>query len=117
MIIGGIRKDYDAVHLDYIVPERQSFDQAVYWLLQLLQRAQRDYPGEPRHLHLAIQGHRLPNGDFDQDMLELQSKFLMEFLMEYLAHASILPCEVNNPHPQKNEIPALGIFKRDNPSP
>ncbi len=80
MIIGGIRKDDDAVHLDYIVPERQNFDQAVYWLLQLLQQAQRDYPREPRHLHLAIEGHRLPNGNFDQDMLELQST-----------------CEVNNP--------------------
>jgi hypothetical protein len=74
-------------------------------------------PGQPRHLHLAIKGHRLPNGDFDHDMLELQSKFLMEFLMEYLTRASIPPCEVNNPRPQKNEIPSLGIFQRDNPSP
>ena len=115
--MGHIRKDDDGVHLGYTVTERQNFNQAVYWFLQLLQQAQRDYPGQPRHLHLAIEGHRLPNGDFDHDMLELQSKFLMEFLMEYLTRASIPPCEVNNPRPQKNEIPALGIFQRDNSSP
>jgi hypothetical protein len=116
MIIGGIRKDDSGVHLDYIVPERQNFDQAVYWLLRFLQQAQRDYPGEPRHLHLAIEGHRLPNGDFDKDMLELQTKFLADFLIQYLTRASIPPCELNNPHPQKNEIPTtLSIFQRDNP--
>jgi len=49
--MGDIRKNDDGVHLDYTVTERQNFDQAVYCLLQLLQQAQREYPGEPRHLH------------------------------------------------------------------
>ena len=116
VIIGGIRKDDNGVYLDYIVQERQNFDQAVYCLLQLLQHAQRDYPGEPRHLRLAIEGHRLPNGDFDNEMMELQTKFLGDFLMQYLTRATISPCELNNPHPQKNEIPTtLSIFQRDNP--
>ena len=117
MIIGGIRKDDNGgVYLDYIVQERQNFDHAVHCLLQLLQHAQRDYPGEPRHLRLAIEGHRLPNGDFDNEMMELQTKFLADFLMQYLTRATILPCELNNPHPQKNEIPeTLSIFQRDNP--
>jgi hypothetical protein len=86
--MGHIRKDHDGVHLDYSVTEGQDFDQAVFGLLQLVQQAQRDHPDEPRHLHLAIERHRLPNGDFDLDALELQSKFLMEFLMEYLAGAT-----------------------------
>ena len=75
--MGHIRKDHDGVHLDYSVTERQDFDQAVFGLLQLVQQAQREHPDEPRHLHLAIEGHRLPNGDFDLDALELQSKFLI----------------------------------------
>ena len=111
--MGNIRKAGDGVHLDYTVTERQNFEQAVYWLLQLLQEAQRDYPDEPRHLHLAIEGHRLPNGDFDHDMLELQSKFLTEFLIDYLTSATIPLCEIRNPRPQKKEIPPLSIFQRD----
>ena len=115
--MGEIRKDHDGVHLDYCVTEDQNFDGAVFGLLQLLQQAQRDHPDSPRHLHLAVEGHRLPNGAFDPDAFELQSKFLMEFLMEYLTHATIPLCEVKNPRPQKNSIPPLTIFQRDTPSP
>jgi hypothetical protein len=114
--MGEIRKDHDGVHLNYTVTERQNLEQAVYWLLQLLQETQRDYTDQPRHLHLAIEGHRLPNGAFDHDMFELQSKFLMEFLMDYLTRASIPLCEVENPRPQKNDIPTLTIFQRDPPA-
>ena len=114
--MGHIRKDHDGVHLDYSVTERQDFDQAVFGLLQLVQQAQQEHPDEPRHLHLVIEGHRLPNGDFDLDALELQSKFLMEFLMEYLTGATIPSCEVRNPKPQKNVVPPLNIFQRDKPS-
>ncbi len=113
--MGDIRKDHDGVHLDYSVTERQNFDLAVFGLLQLVQQAQRDHPDEPRHLHLVIEGHRLPNGDFDHDAFELQSKFLMEFLMEYLTRATIPSCEVRNPKPQKNVVPPLNIFQRDEP--
>ena len=116
-IMPDIRKDHDGVHLDYSVTERQNFDQAAFGLLQLLQQAQRDYPNEPRHLHLTIEGHRLPNGAFDPDAFELQSKFLMEFLMGYLTSATIPLSQVRNPHPQKNTIPPLNIFRRDNPAP
>lgn len=110
-----IRKGHDGIHLDYSVPERQGFDQAVFGLLQLVQQAQQDYPDEPRHLHLSIEGHRLSNGDFDLDTFELQSKFLMEFLMVYLSSATTAFCEVKNPKPQQNIIPPLSIYQRDNP--
>ena len=49
--MGDIRKDDDGVYLDYPDTERQNFDPAVYRLLQLLQQAQWEYRGEPRHLH------------------------------------------------------------------
>jgi hypothetical protein len=110
----GIRKDNDGVHLHYCVTERQDFYRAVFGVLQLLQQAQRDYPDQPRHLHLAIEGHRFPNGAFDHDTFELQSKFLMEFLMEHLTSAIIPMCEMRNPRQQKNIIPPLNIFDRDN---
>jgi len=113
--MGHIHQDLDGVHLEYCFTARQDFDQAVFGLLQLLQQAQRDFPDEPRYLHLTIEGHRFPNGDIDLDAHELQSKFLMEFLMEYLTGAILPLCVVNNPQPQKNGIPALSIFKRDNP--
>jgi len=51
VIMGDIRKDDDGVYLDYPDTERQNFDPAVYRLLQLLQQAQWEYRGEPRHLH------------------------------------------------------------------
>ena len=114
-MMDNIRKDHDGVHLDYLVTERQNFDQAAFGLLQLFQQAQRNYPDEPRHLHLAIEGHRLPNGAFDSDMFELQSKFLMEFLMEYLTSATMAFGQVRNPKPQKNAVPPLNIFQRDEP--
>ena len=110
----NINKDNDGVHLNYTVTAKQDFDQAVFGLLQLLQQAQKDYSGEARYLHLFIEGHRLPNGDFDHDALELQSKFLIEFLMEYLTGATTAFCELRNPKPQKNVIPPLNIFQRDN---
>ena len=116
VIMGNIRKDHDGVHLDYSVTQRQNFDQAVFGLLQLVQEAQRDYPDEPRHLQLAVEGHRLPNGAFDSDMFELQSKFLMEFLMEYLTSANTAFVLVKNPKPQKNVVPPLNIFQRDQSS-
>lgn len=114
--MGLIREDYDGVHLDYSVSARQNFDQAVFGLHQLVQHAQRDHPDAPRHLHLTVEGHRLLNGNFDLDALELQSKFLMEFLMEYLTRATTHFCEVSNPKPQKNDLPPLTIFQRDKPS-
>jgi hypothetical protein len=64
---------------------------------------------------ITIEGHRLPNGAFDLDASELQSKFLMEFLMEYLTGATIALFEARNPKPQKNDIPPLNIFQPDNP--
>lgn len=113
--MSSLRKDYDGVHLDYAFTKQQNFDQAVFGLLQLLQQAQREFPDEARYLHLTIEGHRLGNGDFDHDAFELQSKFLMEFLMDFLAGATIPLAVFRNPKPQINSIPPLNIFQRDNP--
>ncbi len=95
----------DGVALYHVVAVNEGFDKAALHLLQLIRRAQQEYPGQKRTLHLDIEGHRNATGGFDQDMLELQSKFMTEFLIRFLSRVLLPLATLQNPQPQKNEIP------------
>jgi hypothetical protein len=83
----------------------EDFDRSAQILLQLLNDAQRKFPGAKRSLFLEIDGHRNSNGGFDDDMLDLQSKFMHEFLLQFLTRAVTPLAEFENPKPQNNIIP------------
>ena len=70
-----------------------------------------------RALFLEIDGHRNSNGGFDDDMLELQSNFMQEFLLQFVTRVVTPLAEFENPKPQNNEIPAeLHLIQVDPPS-
>lgn len=99
------RHGRDAVAIYHVVFAHEDFDHTACTLLQLIHKAQHDYPGKKRVLYLDIEGHRSANGGFDDDMLELQSKFTTEFLLPFLTRAIMPLVTLENPNPQKNEIP------------
>ena len=95
----------------------EDFDQTAHILLQLLTNAQRQFPGAKRSLFLEIDGHRNSNGGFDDDMLELQSKFMQEFLLQFLTRVVTPLAEFQNTKPQNNVIPGeVNLIRVDPPS-
>jgi hypothetical protein len=96
----------------------EDFDHTVQILLKLLSKAQREFPGAKRSLFLEIDGHRNSNGGFDDDMLELQSKFMEEVLLQFLTRVVTPLAEFKNPKPQTNVIPEeLNLIRVDPPPP
>ena len=75
------------VALYYRAKARQGFLESARQLFHLVRDAQERFPNRRRYLHLEIEGHRNKEGGYDFDMLELQSKFMTEFLMPYLTEA------------------------------
>jgi len=95
----------DAVALYHVVLAHEDFDWTACNLLKLIRNAQQKCPGQKRSLYLDIEGHRDEKGGFDQDMLELQSKFTTEFLLQFLSRAVMPLATFENPQPQRDEFP------------
>jgi len=110
-------KDPDAIAIVHRVHANEDFNRTAQILLVLLNKAQHQCPGKNRCLYLEIDGHRNSGGGFDDDMFELQSKFMGEFLIQFLSCAETPLGAFQNPNPQKNEIPeSLDVIKVDWPS-
>ena len=96
----------------------EDFEHTAQILLKLLNDAQRKFPGANRSLFLEIDGHRNSKGGFDDDMLELQSKFMQEFLLQFVNRAVTPLAEFKNPKPQNDAIPEeLNLIRVDPTSP
>jgi len=107
----------DTIAIVHRVLASEDFNRTAQILLVLLNNAQRQHPGMKRCLYLEIEGHRDSKGDFDHDMIELQSKFMMEFLLQYLTRVEMPLAVLENPNPQNNAIPeSLNLIKIDRPS-
>jgi len=92
----------------------ENFDKAAQTLLSLLHCAQRQCPGAERVLYLDLEGHTNPDGGFDDDMYELQTKFMVEILMKFLTRAETPLGVYRNSMPQDNNIPeALNLIQVD----
>ena len=76
----------------YCVRPQELFRDAAQSLFNLVQNAQRVRPGMKRVLHLDIEGHRKPNGRYDNEIQELES-FIDRYLKNFLTEAH-LPCRV-----------------------
>jgi hypothetical protein len=94
------------VGLYHVVLVHEGFEEAATALLELVRSAQRREPGKRRLLFLDIDGHRDRQGRYDRDMHELQTAFMTEFLMPFLAEAH-LPGGVHvvNPARQRDDVP------------
>jgi hypothetical protein len=108
----------DPIAIAHRVLAHEDFERTVQILLKLLNMAQREFPGVKRSLFLEIDGHRNSNGGFDDDMLELQSKFMEEVLLQFVTRAVTPLAEFENPAPQNNIIPEeLNLVRVDPPPP
>ena len=107
----------DAIAIVHKVLASEDFNRTAQILLVLLNKAQLQHPGKKRCLYLEIDGHRNLKGDFDNDMLELQTKFMGDFLLQFLTHVKMPSGSIQNPNPQNNAIPeSLSLIKIDRPS-
>jgi hypothetical protein len=63
------------------VMSHEPFEAVAQDLFQLVAEAQKHSPNQKRSLYLDIDGHRLSNGAFDDDMFELMKDFLIIHLL------------------------------------
>jgi hypothetical protein len=111
-----MRDPADAIAIAHRVGRHEDFNRTAQILLVLLNKAQSQYPGRKRCLYIEIDGHRNLEGGFDDDMFELQSKFMGEFLIQFLTRAEAPLGAFQNPNPQNDEIPErLDLIKIDRP--
>ena len=98
----------DAIAIAHRVLAHEDFDDTARILLKLLNDAQSKFPGAKRYLYLDIDGHRNSKGRFDQDMLELQTKFMEDLLIQFLIGADTplalkqAHCDPSETGPRKN---------------
>jgi hypothetical protein len=92
----------------------EGFEESAKILIELLKRAQQEYPNGKRTLYLDIEGHKNVQEGFDKDMFELQRSFILGFLMPYLSEAHLPLISVKNKKPQNNDIPKeISIFSSE----
>jgi hypothetical protein len=94
-----------ATAIYYSVKAHETFETAAQRLFELVQKAQRTRPGRRRIIYLDIEGHRNARGGFDDDMLELQERFLIGFLGEFVAELGLPLGHVVNPNGQRDDLP------------
>jgi hypothetical protein len=94
-----------ALALYHCVYAAESFNDAAHALFDLVQYACRTFPGAKRQLFVDIEGHRTPSNAFDEDMFELQSEFLIGYLLQFLNEARVPLVHVRNPNPQLEDLP------------
>src|ERR1035438_6029230 len=108
--------DSDSIAIAHRVLAHEDFNRTAQILLLLLNEAQRQHPGKKRCLYLEIDGHKNSAGVFDRDMFELQTKFMAEFLNQFLTRVESPAGVFQNPNPQNDTIPeSLGLIKVDRP--
>ncbi len=104
------------VAIYHIVYARETFEQAAPILLKLVAEAQKNYPDQPRHLYLDIDGHKNKAGGWDTDMWELQMNFVCKWLSRFLTSMT-LPLgriSMNNRPQQNTDIPEdLNVLSSD----
>ena len=95
------------VALYHVVFENENFETSAQMLFDLIRQAQNKNPDVPRYLYLDIEGHRNKEGGFDKDMFELQTHFILGFLMKYISEVYLPLGSVINKAPQENDVPDM----------
>lgn len=99
------RTKKETVIIYHIVYEHEKFEDAASTIFGLVSNSQKSSPGCKRTLYLDIEGHRNQEGEFDNDMFELQSKYMFEFLFKYLSKVYMPLGAFENKKKQRNDIP------------
>jgi hypothetical protein len=97
------------VALEHTMAGCDGFEDTAYALHELVRDAQREHPGAPRELTLAIEGHQLADGRFDADANEIQREFLDRHLVPYLSRARV-PLRTLTNSLQDDDPPALLVL-------
>ena len=100
-----------AIAIYHVVYAHEGFAAAAQTLFKLVQEAQRLHPGQKRTLYLDIEGHRMGEGGFDADMVELQQEFLLGFLSPYLSEIHAPLVRATNTKPQENALPPTLVIQ------
>lgn len=102
----GIWMNFDnTISIYHIVGKNDSFEKAALDLFDLVLDAQRRFPNWPRALYLDIEGHVLPNGQFEEDFVELQQDFLFATIAPFVTALETPLVDGMNPEPQRNDVP------------
>lgn len=101
----------DGIALYHRMLKNEGFEETAETLFKLVQKAAREYPGQPRALFLDIDGHRNSKGGLDHDAWELVSNFVPGMLLPHLKQFSCPLYTTENPEPQRDDVPhELQIF-------
>jgi len=102
-----------SVAIYHCVSKRETFETTAQILFKLVRAAEDKFPGAARLLYLDIEGHRNKKGGFDQDMYELQERFLVEYLSPFLTeiHAPLIQAKCKNT--QRNDVPEQLLIAQD----
>lgn len=105
----------EKVAIYHKIMRRENFEVAAKDIIRLLRNTQESAPGKPRVLYVDIDGHRNKDGEFDQDMLELQNEFGIGVLLQFFEEIHFPLIDVKNSKGQNNDVPdKLEIFKAKN---
>lgn len=109
----GERKDYlnkKTIAIYHVVYANEFLEEATKDLYELLWSTQEKTPNYNRILYLDIDGHTNENGEFDEEMKELQQVFLMENLLPFFHEIYMPVADLKNPNIQRNDIPKEFCF-------
>lgn len=107
----NLLKKRNCIAIYHRIFKEENFETAAVQLFEMVAKAQKISPNLYRVLYLDIDGHRLKNGAFDNDMFELQTKFLIGYLGQFLHQINMPLASLMNPRRQNNNLPdKLVIF-------
>jgi hypothetical protein len=100
---GRLKSKYIAIY--HMVFAKEKIDPAAKHIFDLIKHAQEFSPGQRRILYLDIEGHRNDIGGFDRGMFELQTSFLLGYMMPYLTELVMPLGHFINQRGQRNDLP------------
>jgi hypothetical protein len=94
------------------VYKKEGLEKSAKILLDLIKDAQKKVPNKERTILIVIDGHRLRNKAFDNDMFSLQ-KIMLEHLIKYVKEIHMPLGVYRNREEQLNEIPEDIVIVKD----
>lgn len=103
----GIAMNFDnSVSILHIVGADDTFEKAAADCLQLVKKAQADYPDWPRQFFLEIEGHEDESHGYDDDFVEFQQEFFFSTIAHFVTAFELpLTGPLINPNRQRNDLP------------
>lgn len=94
-----------AIAVYHAILETESLSTGAGHVLELLQKAQREHPGQARSLVLDIDGRRVPAGAFLPEVQVFISDTVRGFFGQFVTDVIVAGVNMRLPCPQRNDIP------------